>query len=665
MFSYTLNLILPGLVIVCCALFGLFNLFLSIRLFCYFPTNAKFIFVNKSYIFDFRKRFPIKVNCWFCNTNSKVPYENYNSFVCQSCQQFNGFKDDGSYIKEIPEQHFSKLNTSRTSYCQRVDRKLPITNGLCATCNRHQEMKIIQLANFKPRIEANFDEEIEEYKQKIEDSYQLCQQCSRHVNKTLNRIKTKFISSKLTQVFKESENIMKKFTQENHDGSKFFDRTVIFGLFLLSAINLMKEIGLSFDIIPNMYIKNMCFHIVALKMTLSDIIFKNILKDENISDLNIDGFATTAILINSYIFIKQGNLRLLTIISLLLCSFSMLTTELPLDEQIMETTKVTFIGCIALLAVIMFAKSLSEVKKVANENGSFHKLNTEVMEQEEESDQEVDVSHNSSYNGQSTIIYSPSVSAFTSVSQSMYNRSDLNRTRTFPPSPNMLNISKSSFLRKDNINSFELMSNRSFSIRDEVVVADSKQVQKDINKLNISDQFSSTSTVKDFNTSKNLNPFSLENSRCGSPSPSIASVFSGASRTQVISPPRLDSSSKGDINWIAGGYWSSPQKQQLLDSTLRPETEMSRSSSQSSGLGTIDSDKNSRENSITNEEVQSSFSEPRRGMFEKSTFLFDKPSTSRSLFEPSFTRPKPNIFFNNTNNTNNSFRKYRDTSFFK
>lgn len=593
-----------------------------------------------------------------------MPYENYNSFVCSSCQQFNGFNDDGSYIREIPEQFSSKFNNSRSiSYCQRVNKRLPTSNGLCETCNRHQEMKIIQLANFKPRVETNYDEEIEEYRQKLEDSYQLCQQCSGHVNKTLNRIKTKFIGSKLTRVFKKSGNLMRKFTQESDEGTKFFDKTVIFGLVVLSMMNFLNQLGVSFDVIPNMYIKNICFHIIALKMTLSDIIFKTILKDGDMSDLNIDGFSTIAIAVNSHIFIKQSRLRVFAIISLLLCSFLMLTNELPLDEEVLEITKAFLSGLIALFAFIMFGKSFHK-EKILNENGSFHKMNAEMLEQDEESDQDVDLSQNSSYNGTSTIVYSPSLSNFSSVSQSMYNRSELNRTRTFPTTQNLLNLTKPSLLMRDNNSiSQDLMSNRSFSFRDEVIIAERKQIQKDINKLNISDQFGSTSTLKDFNMSKNLNPFSLENSRCGSPSPSIASVFSGASRTQVISPPRLESSNRGEINWIAGGYWSSPQKQQL-DSTLRPATEMSRSSSQSSGLGTIDSDKNSRENSITNEEVQSLFSEPRRGMFDKSAFLFDKPSTSRSLFEPSFTRPKPNIFFN-TNNTNNSFRKYRDTSFFK
>lgn len=652
MFSYTLNLVVPGFVIVCCALFGLFNLFISIRLI--FPRNLKY--VNLKY-FSFRKKFPIKVNCWFCNTNSKVPYENFNSFICPSCEQFNGFNEDGSYSKEIPEQHFSRLNSNRVAFCQRVNKRLPDVNGLCETCNRHQEMKVLQLANFKPRNESNYEEEIEEYRQKLEDSYQLCRQCTGYVNKTLNRIKMKFIGSKFSQVFKSGEKTIKDNAHENASVSTTFEKIVIFALVTLSLVNLTKELNISLDIIPNENIRNVIIHFIALKMTFFDIM-KPLLGTK----LNVDGLSYAAIAINSHIFMKQKIMRLMTMISLLSWSIFMLINELPSDQPYLATIRGFVAGVIALIPLIMFFKSFKK-QSIVNGNGSFHKINAEILEQED-SENEVDNSHDIS-GERSTIVYSPSVSNF-SVSPSMFNRSNLNQTRTFPPNKNLQAMSSMS--RRDK-SSFDLMSNRSFSIRDEVVIADRKQVQKEINKLNISDQFTSTSTVKDFNASKILNPFSLENSRCGSPSPSIASVFSGSSRTQVISPPRLESSNKGEANWIAGGYWSSPQKQ-LLESTLKPGSDMSRSSSQSSGLGTIDSDKNSRENSIINEEVHSIFSEPiRRGGFDRSAFLIDKPVTSRSLFGPSsisFTHPKPNSFFtSNSGSNNNSFRKYRDSSFYK
>lgn len=92
-----------------------------------------------------------------------MPYDNWNSFTCPKCQQYNGFTDDGNYNKEIIEQHYSKLNTN--GFCQKsnVDR-LSSSNGFCEFCLRNQELKIHQLANFRPRIEENYDEEVEEFR---------------------------------------------------------------------------------------------------------------------------------------------------------------------------------------------------------------------------------------------------------------------------------------------------------------------------------------------------------------------------------------------------------------------------------------------------------------------------------------------------------------------
>ena len=44
----------------------------------------------------------VKVNCWFCNNNSRVPYGNRNCFNCPHCEQYNGF-DQVSAVEGIPE----------------------------------------------------------------------------------------------------------------------------------------------------------------------------------------------------------------------------------------------------------------------------------------------------------------------------------------------------------------------------------------------------------------------------------------------------------------------------------------------------------------------------------------------------------------------------------
>lgn len=38
-----------------------------------------------------RLRWPVKVNCWFCNKNTKVYRQNLDWWLCSWCEQYNGF----------------------------------------------------------------------------------------------------------------------------------------------------------------------------------------------------------------------------------------------------------------------------------------------------------------------------------------------------------------------------------------------------------------------------------------------------------------------------------------------------------------------------------------------------------------------------------------------
>lgn len=113
-----------------------------------------------------RRKFPITVNCWFCNQNYSVPYDSANSWDCPGCEQYNGFTKDGDYNKEIPSQKIYKLNTSKNSSCSEKSFKYTPapSNGLCEFCNRNQELKMQQLASFTPSDPDNFDDEVEDYK---------------------------------------------------------------------------------------------------------------------------------------------------------------------------------------------------------------------------------------------------------------------------------------------------------------------------------------------------------------------------------------------------------------------------------------------------------------------------------------------------------------------
>lgn len=98
------------------------------------------------------------MNCWFCNCNSKIQYEDRNSWNCPNCQQYNGFTKDGDYNREM----FEQLDCSNTSNVSTT--LLESSNGLCSTCNDNQRIKVEKLAQFEPRKESRFDEELKAFK---------------------------------------------------------------------------------------------------------------------------------------------------------------------------------------------------------------------------------------------------------------------------------------------------------------------------------------------------------------------------------------------------------------------------------------------------------------------------------------------------------------------
>ncbi|KAL0268825.1 UNVERIFIED_CONTAM: hypothetical protein PYX00_010637 [Menopon gallinae] len=138
-----------------------------------------------------RCKFPVTVNCWFCNRNTKVPYDDANCWDCPHCEQYNGFNKDGGYNKVIKAQHSPNQNTLvyNTSVQQSKKaspgREKIASNGFCKLCNINQQLKIKQLASFVPLNEDNYDEEVEQFRNQLEKSYRLCLQCERTLTETL------------------------------------------------------------------------------------------------------------------------------------------------------------------------------------------------------------------------------------------------------------------------------------------------------------------------------------------------------------------------------------------------------------------------------------------------------------------------------------------------
>ncbi|XP_023176403.2 uncharacterized protein LOC111603158 [Drosophila hydei] len=177
-------------------------------------------------LYSVRSRFNTTVNCWFCNNNTRVPYGERNSWTCPSCEQYNGFNRDGDYNRDILSQ---RVNSSRSDTNSSVDNSSgaksvhcanayygnsgqppPQDNGLCAQCNEAQRLKIEKLAQFEPRFESRFDQELKLYQDKLEQKYRLCSTCERHVNKVLHEKKKMVLGSKFLYFIMKGAALLKQ-----------------------------------------------------------------------------------------------------------------------------------------------------------------------------------------------------------------------------------------------------------------------------------------------------------------------------------------------------------------------------------------------------------------------------------------------------------------------
>lgn len=135
--------------------------------------------------FNVERMMKSKVSCWFCNKESFVFIIYKNNWTCESCDQYNGFKKDGDYNKQIPEMQAENKQT----YCINNTPKKSVesTNLLCARCNASQEQKLKDLNKFEAKNEDNFDEEYRIYKSKLDHIHDLCRACKTKLNQHLTR----------------------------------------------------------------------------------------------------------------------------------------------------------------------------------------------------------------------------------------------------------------------------------------------------------------------------------------------------------------------------------------------------------------------------------------------------------------------------------------------
>uniref|UniRef100_A0A0K0DG79 Ima1_N domain-containing protein n=1 Tax=Angiostrongylus cantonensis TaxID=6313 RepID=A0A0K0DG79_ANGCA len=124
-----------------------------------------------------RYHFYTKVNCWFCQHDQRVPFEQQNSFICASCEQYNGFDESGGYNRKIPGQHCVVAVKPTRRFCT-SNMKGSGSNGLCDNCNRQQEIILRRIAEFEPSDDNHWNEEVEIYRYKLNKAYPLCVRCT-------------------------------------------------------------------------------------------------------------------------------------------------------------------------------------------------------------------------------------------------------------------------------------------------------------------------------------------------------------------------------------------------------------------------------------------------------------------------------------------------------
>ncbi|XP_053998548.1 uncharacterized protein LOC128887093 [Hylaeus anthracinus] len=134
-------------------------------------------------------RWPVKVNCWFCNNDTKIWRQQLNWWLCPHCEQYNGFSKNDDYTYSIPEQYKIPSNEMKR-YC-RNSRDTSINkiakNGLCNQCMSCESLKISKLSTFTPANEKNYEHELKQFKDSLEQRYPLCANCKITVHNTLHK----------------------------------------------------------------------------------------------------------------------------------------------------------------------------------------------------------------------------------------------------------------------------------------------------------------------------------------------------------------------------------------------------------------------------------------------------------------------------------------------
>lgn len=545
-----------------------------------------------------------RVNCWFCNNNFWIKFVNRNCWTCPKCEQYNGFTKDGDYNKTLFNSSDQSIKTPK------VFQKSPPKNGLCKMCNINQQLKVVQLANFVPMNDRNFDAEVESYKAQLEKAYRLCSHCRKVLQMKLHKEKEQLLGSKLLEnrspdkrnQKKEKRNQILKMTINNISMliagvlivlvSMECHKNILKHKTLPSTLNTIKNIivGLLDRIVSIVKAKTLMtfpsldnYFYYYNEMPVMEMVPTFFINEDLDGHLALIQKALGGFVCLIQIFGHIGNINKLkyTIVIDLLWSVFVLTSIL--DPTFIDPIFISLIKLASILAVLLVYKKMKNSKKRASKltmtpmkmknfaNGTINSLIDEEDNLSLDTDDDVSLSkfglHNYSDSSRETV--SPlnnsivTARSFTPRNDSLWNKPKHNSTFC--------------------VNSVTCKSPSSVS--DNVFIKPSfnkyQKLAKDDSDSELDESISSLciSSPKKAENGKSI--FSL---RKFNATPCFVAPIPLNRARPLISPSTLGHST----SWVAGGYWGSEGERQIFS------IDGSRSSSQSSGFESQASSMNQR-----------------------------------------------------------------------
>ncbi|KAL7648570.1 UNVERIFIED_CONTAM: hypothetical protein RMT77_000476 [Armadillidium vulgare] len=311
-------------------------------------------FAILAYLFKLRRLYgKVWVNCWFCNQDVKVQYKFFNSFVCPHCDQYNGFKEDGDYNCIIEEQH---LIPSRSSLDKKSPKRSPsksnekFDNGFCEPCNLNQALKIRALAEFSA-VSSDENEEVDKFKERLEEIYGLCQHCQATVNQTLGKqnswLKPLLISWRL---IKSKEIALRK--QPAVSGKSWFGNAFSYFVVIINTLLCLLSLETFAPDVVKPYKEKFIGNSTEMNIT-----YKNLV------------FAGTALQMGLIFLVKSNTKKILKIFSFVIWIIVLLmeTKKHPINDNYLLQCKIALnilnLACSALIAMNIFEKSYTKRSK--------------------------------------------------------------------------------------------------------------------------------------------------------------------------------------------------------------------------------------------------------------------------------------------------------------